>query len=185
MLSYEGGKLREVIDFRYSGVVALPDHGYLAVDGNGRTYLFEGKKKVADQAIQSYEGLTSYRMGEDGSIRVSYHVLLSMGGDLWIHESDREYRVRPMTYEKPTVTDWHIENERAVAVYYYHENAVVEVAVIYPTAVDRAAFALAAPPTGTGWYADPDADPETTAPLTEGDILAMGDHVVKVYTTNP
>lgn len=182
VLSYDGGKLRQVLDYRYANVYALPDHGYLAADGNETVSLYEGKKEIADDPIQSYQYLTSYTMSEDGSIHIGYDVLISMDGRLWLHESETRYEPLADDVEQPTVSYRSIENERATAVYYYHENSVVDVDVIYPTAEYRAAFALATPPVGDGWYDSPRAEPTVDAPVTASDILASDEYIVKLYT---
>ncbi len=183
VLAYDGNKLRQVIDYRYTNITPLPDHGYLAVDGNECVYLFEGKKEISDKPIQSYEYLTSYTMSEDGSLRIGYTLLLSMDGALWVHESDVRYAPRVGTVTQPTVTDQSMENLRAIAVYYYHDGSVIDVDVIYPTDAYRAAFTLASPPIGNGWYAEAEVEAEAAIPLTEADIMGLGEYIVKVYTS--
>jgi len=181
VLSYEDGKLRQVIDYLYTNIEPLPDGGYLAVDGNELTYLFEGKRKLSSKSIQSSRALTSYSIAENGSLKIRYSLMLSMNGRLWLHESDVFYEPLATDIEQPSNIYEDIQNERAIAVHYYRGKNVIATDLICPTDAHKAAFVLTTPPVGNGWYASATADPETDIPVTVDDIVASGKHTVKLY----
>ncbi len=181
VLSYEDGKLRQLLDYRYTDIHALPDYGYLAVDGNELTYLFEGKRKLSNKSIPSSRMLTSYSIAENGSLQIRYSLLLSMNGRLWLHESDVYHEPFAIDVEQPSEVYEEIQNTRAIAVHYYQGKNVVATDMLYPTPAHQAAFALATPPVGNGWYASTTADPTTDIPVTVEDIITSGKHTVKLY----
>lgn len=181
VLAYEDGKLRQMIDYLYTNITPLPDHGYLVVDGNELTYLFEGKRKLSSKSIQSSRSLTSYSIAENGSMQIQYSLLLSMNGHLWLHESDVSYEPLATKVEQPSDVYESIENERAIAVHYYRGKDVIATDMIYPTEAHQAAFSLAEPPVGNGWYENPLANPAIDSPVALETIITSGKHIVNLY----
>lgn len=181
VLSYEDGKLRQVIDYLYTKISALPDHGYLVTDGNGVTDLFDGGKKISRHAIQSSSLLRSYIIAENGSLQIRYSLLISTKGKLFLHETELADEPLATNLAKPDTVYTDIQNTRAVAVCYYHGKDVAATDLIYPTPEHQARFALAEPPAGYGWYEDPMADPVTATPVTAETVIASGKHTVKLY----
>lgn len=181
VLAQDEGELVQLIDYQYRDIISLPDHGYLTADGNNDIRLFDGKNKISTQAIQSYQRLSSYVVGEDGDIHISHSMLISMGGDLWIHNSDVSYRPLAQTVVQPANVFSEIGNTRAIAVTYYQGSSILDVDVIYPTQAYHDAFVLPSPPDGYAWYKDADADTETALPVTEQDILSSSEYIIKIY----
>lgn len=181
VLAYENGKLKQVIDYLYTRITPLPDHGYLVVDGNELTYLFDGKKKISRKPIQSYQTLTSYAIAENGNLCVGSSLLLSLDGRLWLHETDIRHEPFATELEKPNNVYGNVQNERAIAVHYYRGQDLIATDMIYPDAEHRAAFTLPEPPVGNGWYQKPDVTPDVDLPVTVNGLIASGMHTVKLY----
>lgn len=181
VVEYTAGTLRQVLDYLYVQIVPLPDHAYLAKNGNGEAFLFEGKSLLNDRAVQSYRLLRSYRINENGELCYRLSLLISIEGQLSLHDCEIDFRPTVTDFVHPTVTDTSIENERALVIYYDHNGKRVDMDVIMPTDAARAAFVLPSSPTGNGWFWQAQAG-EGAVPVSEADILALNTHTVILYT---
>lgn len=183
VVEYTAGTVRPILDYLYADILPLPDHAYLATNGNRETYLFEGKDCLSEDAVQSYRILRSYHINEDSELCYRESVLISMNGYLSVHQCEFELRPTATDFERAEVQNPNIENERALAIYYYHEGKQIHKAVLLPTAADRNAFALPESPNGSGWYWKEGAG-EDDVPVTKEDILALSAHTLTLHTKN-
>ncbi len=180
VMEYKGSKARKLIEFRYISIKVLSDNGYLAVDGNENTFLYEGKKVIFDDPIQSYTRLTDYSMTDDGKAVRREEELFHMEGKLYLHASDKEIRIRCQDFDVETSPYSRIQNHRAKVVYYYEKNKVVHTDVIYPVSSDRSKYVLQPSEGDSGWYFEKTASGQTVV-VNSSDILDSSDYIIRLY----
>ncbi len=183
VVEYTAGAVRQILDYLYTDIVPLADHAYLVTNGAREVFLFEGKNKLSDQAVQSCESLYSYYINEDGQLCYRLSLLFSIDGQLSLHNCGTEFRPIAVEFERATVDNKNIANQRALAIYYYHEGKRIAVDVILPTESSRAAFSLPEAPNGSSWYWEAHAGNDAT-PVTKEDILALTSHTVILYSAS-
>lgn len=179
VVEYTAGALRQILDYLYISVEALPDHAYLATNGDGSRYLYEGKDMLSDKAVQSCEELQTYFINDQSELCYRVSLLLSMDGALYLHDCETVYRptVTQYAHAEPGLTD--IRNQQATVVYYYHNGKQVRRDIIWPTPSAHAAFSLPEAPEGEGWYLDPMTD---AAPISPDAILTEAGGRIRLYT---
>ena len=183
VVEYKAGAVRQILDYLYTEILPLSDHAYLATDGANEVFLFEGKTKLSDHSVQSYDTLYSYYLNEHEQLCYKLSLLFSIEGQLSLHHCDTEFRPTATKFDHATVENQNIENQRALAIYYYHEGKRLSVDVIFPTDASREAFSLPQAPNGGSWYREPHADPDDS-PVTKEDLLAMTSHTVILYSNS-
>ena len=180
VLEYKNEKLHKVIDYAYSNVISLPDGGYIMTDGNGESTLYENDRVVLKKPIQSHKVIVNYSVSEDGSLKMTYDILISSGGVLYVHRGEYSHEAKSTVREAPEMYFDSIENERALLVRYHEKGRISAEDVIYPTEYYRSVFELRASAEDSGWYLEEDADKQGE-PVTKESILAFGDNMIDLY----
>ena len=172
--------VKTVIDFLYSRILPLGDHGYLATNGEGKTQVYSGSKVVLAEPIQNSDPtVISYTADENGKLSVSRWTLLSADAKLYIHRSEQEL---DLTFGRYYGCESHTENtvlnRRATVIYYYHGSECIHTDVIYP---NDPLTSLYESPEGSGWYLSKTAADQTQT-VTINDIAAMNKNIIKLYS---
>lgn len=187
VVEYKAGAVRQILNHLYTEIIPLPDHAYLAKNGASDVFLFEGKTQLSDRILFPDDPdslyLYSYYINEDGQLCYRLSLLFSIDGQLSLHHCKTEFRPMATDFERAKVENTSIENQRAKAIYYYHEGKRTSVDVILPTKSSRAAFSLPEAPDGGSWYDKPHAGNDAT-PVKNEDILAMTSHTVILYSAS-
>ncbi len=166
---------KTVIDFLYSKIEPLGDNGYLAVNGEGETVIYSGKKMIMSESVQSVDSVHSYTVDEEGRLSVSEWALISVKGSLYIHRSESAVRLSFGIYEGCDISTDGELNERAMTIYYYDGAELLHTEVIYPNGSLDSLYGNAE---GKVWYIY-QIPAEQTAPVTADDLL--GRKIVKLY----
>ena len=182
VLENRGGNIRQLIDYRYTYIHALSDGAYVATDGNGDAVIYDGKKVVTDEPIQSYLTVKAYSVAEDGSLQIRYDELFSVDGDLYMHEGERTHRSKCAEFETHELGCDSIGNERALIVSYWSESGdkITATEIVYPSEYYRNAFALATAPNDAGWFLS-DIPEEQTDAVTKEQLLEADTHMISLY----
>lgn len=180
VLEYRNSKVKQIIDYSYVTIEALADGGYIAIDGNGNCVLYEGDDIIKKDPIQSASVITKYSIADDGTLEIRYDTLLSINGDLYIHESETVYKPKCESFEAPALTYENIGNDRAKLIRYYVDGKVEATEVIYPTEQYVEAYVIKQSPNDAGWYFSTESAKQIT-PVTKEDILTSSDYMISVY----
>lgn len=180
VLEYRKSKVKQIIEYSYVRIEALSDGGYIAVDGNGNCVLYEGDDIIRKDPLQSSSVITKYSLADDGTLEIRYDILLSINGDLYIHESETVYKPKCESFEAPALNYRDIENNRAKLIQYYVDGKIESTEVIYPTEYYVAAYTIKRSPNDAGWFFSEESA-EQVMPIIKEDLLASSNYMISVY----
>lgn len=176
----KGSGAKTVIDFKYSELLPLGDKGYLAVNGEGKTEIYSGKKMVLAEPIQSIKRVYSYSTDENGILSVSRMTLVSADAKLYIHRSEQAMYLSFGAYGKCDETLGGALNKTAKVIYYYQGTECIHTQVIYPTDTE---YRLLGADEGTLWYESADAKKQITPILLEQVNEKLSEkRIIKLYS---
>ena len=166
---------KTVVDFLYSEIVPLGDNGYLAVNGEGETTVYAGKKQMMSESVQSRKKILYYSLDDNGKLAVSEGALLSIDGNLYIHRSENHLALSFGRYEDCDGAVSGVLNKRAQALYYYDGAQLVHTQVVYPNEVFDGFYMYGE---SAEWYSSASAAEQITA-VTPDDLSNR--NIIKLY----
>ena len=174
----KGSGVKTVVDFKYSEILPIGDKGYVAVNGEGTTEIYSGKKIVLAESIQSIKYIYSYTANENGTLRVSRMTLVSADAKLYIHRSEQVMFLSFGEYGKCQTQLDGVLNKTAKVIYYYQGAECIHTQVIYPTDTD---YGLLGAEEGALWYETADAKKQIE-PVTKEQVFDSGKRIIKLYS---
>ena len=188
VVSYKNGKVRELIDCQYSQVFPIGDGGYIAVDGNGHTYVYDKGRLLYDDALATtsyslpFQTLQVIELDNESRPVVGSAVIINRKGSLYLHMPEHFQRMTPSSFDSFSSTlPSTIENTPAKLICYYDTaGSLIETQVILPTTAHETAFVTAFTAKQEEWFTSPVKE-QQSAPITAGEILALQGPAIKLY----
>ena len=91
VISYQNGKVKEMIDCQYSQLFPLGDGGYIGIDGNGHSHVYEKSRLLYDDALSyagsgyPYEEIRVLQLDNESRPVVGYGTVINRDGKLSLH----------------------------------------------------------------------------------------------------
>ena len=171
-------EVKTVIDFLYSSIYPLGEGGYYTINDSGDSAIYQGKKIILAESVQSIQPVFSYTVDESGHLSVTRSTLLSADGHLYIHRSEQSLELVFQEYDGCDENIAGILNQRSKVVHYYNGSELIHKEVIHPQSNTAELYPS---PTDGGWFFSDKAE-DQTEPVTVQDIIDSEDHVIKLYS---